>query len=435
MVEAKRRTKDKEWKQYATTTLADLEGFRPSPPPKLNRYGGRTDRSHKATGFFRAAKAGGRWIMVDPEGGEWYQVGCNSVGPSSTKRGAEALNKRFGSREAWARQTAAQLREHGFNMLGNWSDTDLFCAARPFPYAKSSRFIATFGSKVGVARMGTGHFDFDGGVLPVFHPDFPEFCRRYARENLAGSRDDPWLVGHFSDNELPFRDDSLKRYLKLPEGNPNRRAAEAWLRGKGVDPKSKTLAKGLQEEYLGVVADTYFKHVSDAIREADPNHLYFGSRFHGGDVRRKVLWEVAGKYVDVIAVNWYGVWTPDPARMDEWAQGSGRPFVVTEWYAKGMDSGMSNITGAGWTVKTQADRGKFYQNYTLALLQHPACVGWHWFKYMDNDPTSTTADPSNRDSNKGFVNYLYEPYPDLLRYMKEVNTQVYPLRDRARAGR
>ena len=46
-----------------------------------------------------------------------------------------------------------------------------------------------------------------------------------------------------------------------------------------------------------------------------------------------------------------------------------KPFIVTEWYAKGMDSGMANTTGAGFVVKTQADRGRFYQNFTLGLLE------------------------------------------------------------------
>jgi hypothetical protein len=94
-----------------------------------------------------------------------------------------------------------------------------------------------------------------------------------------------------------------------------------------------------------------------------------------------------------------------------------------------MDSGLANITGAGWTVKTQKDRGRFYQNFTLGLLNEPGCVGWHWFKYIDNDPTNTKADPSNLDSNKGIVTSLYEPYPDLLEMMRSLNRNAYALRD------
>jgi hypothetical protein len=56
-------------------------------------------------------------------------------------------------------------------------------------------------------------------------------------------------------------------------------------------------------------------------------------------------------------------------------------------------------------------------------------VGWHWFKYMDNDPTDTTMDASNLDSNKGIVSMVYEPYEELLGAMKVMNAYVYPLAD------
>ena len=88
---------------------------------------------------------------------------------------------------------------------------------------------------------------------------------------------------------------------------------------------------------------------------------------------------------------------------------------------------MANTTGAGWLVKSQAERGLFYQNFTLALLESQTCVGWHWFKYMDNDPADASTDPSNKDSNKGIFNARYEPYQPLLDAMRELNERVYPL--------
>jgi hypothetical protein len=94
-----------------------------------------------------------------------------------------------------------------------------------------------------------------------------------------------------------------------------------------------------------------------------------------------------------------------------------------------MDSGMANTTGAGWVVKTQADRGRFYQNFVLALLQAKACVGWHWFKYIDNDPNARNVDPSNVDANKGVVSNRYAPYEPLLDAMKELNERAYSLAD------
>ncbi len=86
---------------------------------------------------------------------------------------------------------------------------------------------------------------------------------------------------------------------------------------------------------------------------------------------------------------------------------------------------MANTGGAGWIVRTQRDRGRFYQNFALGLLESKVCVGWHWFKYADNDPADTKADPSNRDSNKGIVNARYEPYPPLLDAMRQLNEHTY----------
>lgn len=103
--------------------------------------------------------------------------------------------------------------------------------------------------------------------------------------------------------------------------------------------------------------------------------------------------------------------------------------MITEWYAKAMDAGLANTGGAGWIVKTQRDRGLFYQNFTLALLESKACVGWDWFKYSDNDPGNTKADPSNRDANKGIVNIQYEPYQPLIEAIQPLNERAYSLVD------
>ena len=101
--------------------------------------------------------------------------------------------------------------------------------------------------------------------------------------------------------------------------------------------------------------------------------------------------------------------------------------LSTEFYTKGEDSGLPNNTGAGWNVRTQADRGWFYQNFVTELLRSGNCVGWHWFTYMDNDPQNLKTDPSNRDSNKGVVAWNFEPYTVLLDEMKQLNDCTFRL--------
>lgn len=80
-------------------------------------------------------------------------------------------------------------------------------------------------------------------------------------------------------------------------------------------------------------------------------------------------------------------------------------------------------------MATQAQRGDYYQNFTLALLQSKDVIGWHWFKYQDNDPNDSGAELSNRDANKGVMDIRYHPYVPLLEAMKQINTSVYALAD------
>ena len=138
--------------------------------------------------------------------------------------------------------------------------------------------------------------------------------------------------------------------------------------------------------------------------------------------------KVAGKYSDIISINYYGAWTPSEERMKQWGEWTGKPFIITEFYTKGVDTGFPNLSGAGWQVKTQYDRGKAYQNFCLGLLESKNCVGWHWFKYQDNDPDNKNPSAgSNNDSNKGMVDNFYGYYAPLVNKMQQLNINRYRL--------
>jgi hypothetical protein len=430
-VDTKRRTTDKTWTPLETRSIAAVEGWEPMRAPPLNRYGGRTDRKLADPGFFRVLKGSRGWTMADPDGCAWFSIGVCSVSPNKTARGREALRARFGDEAGWARATLDLLRTNGFNTAACWSDWALLRrATNALPYTTQLNLMSRYGSRHRGAWQVSGHLAFSNNCIHVFDPQFEAHARTNAAAALAEVRDDPLCVGHFSDNELPFPVDALDRFLALPDGDPGRAAAEAWVRERGVAKGAKGWGDADRAAFLTVVADRYFALCAAAIRAADPNHLYLGCRFHGSDHRKPELYRACGRHADVVSMNYYSAWAPDPALLAQLSGAAGRPLMVTEWYAKGMDSGMDNISGAGWTVKTQRDRGLFYQNFTLGLLESPHCVGWHWFKYMDNDPTDTRADPSNRDSNKGIVDNTFKPYPDLLDRMRALNDRAWPLIDR-----
>ncbi len=416
------------WMAFPTRTLDRLPARAATLDAPACRYGGNAATQLKASGVFRAEKVAGRFWLVDPDGHLFVSKGVVSVNMAKPAGAREAVAAKFGSDAAWAAKTTAFLREHGFNSLGAWSDTErLRALEQPLAYTRIWSFMASYGKKRGGTYQQAGHTGYPNDSIFVFDPEFETFADEYAKQ-LAQAKDDPWLLGHFSDNELPLKLSALKSYLALPAGDPGHVAAKAWLvERRGPNAAAAMVSDEDEQEFLFVVAERYFRIVSKAIRKYDPNHLYLGPRLHGNALRMPEIFRAAAPHVDVIAVNWYHAWTPDATLMGMWERESGRPCLVTEWYAKAVDSGMGNTSGAGWLVQTQRDRGRFYQNFALALLESRSCVGWQWFRYADNDPDDTSVDPSNRDANKGIVTNRYEPYAPLLDAMKSLNQRAYSL--------
>lgn len=163
------------------------------------------------------------------------------------------------------------------------------------------------------------------------------------------------------------------------------------------------------------------------VTKDDPNHMFMGTRFYSNEKNHEKYMQAAGKHLDIISNNDYNQWTPDSIDLENWTKWSGRPFLVTEYYTKGENSGMGNTSGTRWNVRNQKDRGLFYPNYNLALLESKNCVGWHYIKYQDNDPKAKRLDPSNIYSNKGIVSNRYVLWKSMVEKMKELNTQVYSL--------
>lgn len=428
IIEAKKKP-SQQWSPKETYTLQQLVGYKKKPDPEYSRYGGMIGTKFPPTGFFYTTKYNGRWWLVDPEGHLCIHKAVCCVRPGSSANFKNNLKKKFGSEQAWAESTAAYLKELGFNGSGSWSENPLVQSAKERPvYTEIWNFMASYSKMRGAAEMGTGNHKYKGNVIYCFDPEFEAFADEYAKQ-LEETKNDPYLLGHFSDNELPLRTNALDLCLDLEKSEASYQAALAWLKKqKGKDNVgSKDITDVDRDAFYGYYLDRYYSIVSAAIRKHDPNHLYLGSRLIGVSNNETAM-RTYGKYADVMSMNWYGDWTLPRERIENWAKWTDKPFIISEWYAKGHDvPGLTNESGAGWLVKTQKERGFYYQNMALNLLARKNNVGWHWFKYTDNDPEDLSTDPSNRNSNKGIVNVNYEPYEELTSAMKELNRQAYRL--------
>lgn len=419
------------YKSFLTRTLLSLSNYK-IKVVRVNKYGGRTDRIVARTGFYHCKKIDGRWWAIDPNGSLFIHNALVAVSMGGSDRNKAAFVAKYGDEKNWITKTHNFMLANGFNGVGAWSNTKAIASStlqtiKPLAYTINLDFMSAYGDKRGGTYQVPGHKAYPNNVIFVFDPAFEAFCNGYAKKLTANAKD-PNLFGYFSDNEMPLGIKNLDGYLTLKDHNdPGFVAAKQWLTRRGVAIDQITDADRLA--FLAVVADKYFSIVASAIKKYDPNHMYLGCRFHGNQGNIAQLWQAAGKYVDAVSFNYYNAWTPDQQLMTKWEAWAKKPFLITEWYVKADDSGLENTAGAGWVVKTQEDRGLFYQNFTLGLLESKNCVGWHWFKYMDNDPLQKGAEPSNTNANKGIVDNNYEIYKPLIDKMKALNFQMYNLAD------
>lgn len=429
-VQAKEWSKDEnkqvhysDWKTYKATTIEQLKGFKKIPGFELDQFGG-TGKIIDRTGYFHTKKINDRWYVIDPEGRTTYIKAVNSIRTSK----ASPLPSKFRDEEEWASITFPQLLNLNFNTAGCWSDADAIIAynkkndKHPIAYTLQLNLLSKYASetkKKNPERKGTSTLGF------ILDEGFVDYCK-IASSVLLSTKNDPNLLGIFSDNELPFTSGELKEMLsKQNDDDPCFQAYKDFMKEHLID--EQTISKEQQKEFLAFLAGKYYAVVYAAIKSADPNHMYIGSRIHSNAKNNSYLFKAAAPYIDIISINYYGDWQPKREYINNWAEWCDKPFFITEFYTKAEDTRMSNTSGAGWIVKTQKDRAIHYQNFCIELLKAKNCVGWHWFRYQDNDPNDAKSDDSNKDSNKGIVNINCDYYDDLVQKMKELNVNIYSL--------
>jgi hypothetical protein len=419
------------WKSYAAEQFSDINDFTPTRS-NTNQYGSNTDYKTTATGYFRCEIVGNRWYIIDPEGYIFIHKGVACVSPGTSNKQKAAVTTQWGSNEAWCTYANEWLKSNGFNGAGAWSDiTRIKQQNVPVVYTviinPMSNYRNYHKTLVGEYKN-AGWQGYEYNIIRVFDPLFETYMDN-ACKTLAQYKNDKYLLGYFIDNELPWVNDALDRHIKyLTSNDPCYIAAKEWLdQRKGKNAGLSDITDEDRNAFWDFYAGKFFRMAKSYISKYDPNHMFLGSRFNQAqeELSNPYIFGVAGKSCDIISINHYREWEPIASRMANWENWASKPFMITEFYTKGEDSGFTNTTGAGWLVKTQHDRGLFYENFIIKLLRSKGCVGWNWFRYQDNDPEDPTTDPSNRDSNKGLVNITYTPYSDLINLCKITNDNVY----------
>lgn len=360
---------------------------------EFSKYGGWKAHQTTATGFFHVEKIDGRWWAIDPEGYYFVHKAPNSV-------------HMFTHTEE---EIYELLGRCGFNGLGNWSDDEIHETslqdATPLAYCPGLSFIGVYRKEREDNR--------ERIEFPIFDDGFEAFANEYAK-GFAKYVNDPNVYGYFSDNELGFKSQGLDIHLALTDQtDPNYLAAVAFL-----DSIGKTSTNWDEDDkfaYMALMGERYYSIVSAAIKAVDPNHMYIGSRCNSTEKTVEAFMTNAGKYVDVFSTNHYSKWGARDVEITNMEKWSGRPLMLTEFYAMFDETADQSGSGAGWRVLDQESRGMFYQNFVSTTAETGCVVGWHWFKFQDD----------KIDVCKGLIAIQGDEYPELLKSMKQMNEQIY----------
>jgi len=355
----------------------------------------------------------GRWWMIDPDGYAGINMAVTSFSSANIQNDYD-ITRRLGYNGSGNFLASESQTKSGYNLQN-------------YPNFSFTRRINFFLSYKNVRKnYYTTPTAVQGSLdhILVLDPQFEIYCDNLAATNVAPFADERDLLGWFTDNEINFNQDQLRNLVKdLPVGDPSRDAALAWAAEKGLSESdcinyTTKVTEALKQEFAVLLAEHYFKTVAAAIRKYDSNHLILGSRFHGRPRAIPGVVAASHRYMDVTSVNFYDRWSPsEQIATSSWT--ADKPCLVGEFYIKDINQQTTAQSGAGWYVNSQAHRGYFYQNTCIELLKNKNYIGWHYFRFPDDDD----------GSNKGIVNRSGVEYVDMTRYMEEFNKQVYRIID------
>lgn len=379
-------------------------------------YGGITNAGFtgEATGFFHTEKLGDRTYIIDPLGNPYFALGMNDVQLGDTTNLKNYVITSYGLEEVYFERITKSLKETGINLAAVSAHDDLLKVENGLSCVISLNVVTKYMSTLGRSQISEGIFPFNN-TINVFDPDFVKVANETVAPIIVGGgyADHPNVFGYTTDNELPSGNDILTRYLTLdPKEEPTNgfSYAVAWsflarrmgtacptLEEYNISPERQQM----NDEFLCFVYSRYYRVAREAIEAVDPNHMYLGSRVNGTCLTNESYLRAAGGYLDIVSVNLYGGLNPEVKTLENLYRVSGKPFIVTEFFAKGLDAidahgyKLASSTGAGILVNTQQDRADYYEHYSLAMLETGACVGWVWYRFRDNDQGLYTSDGKN----------------------------------------
>ena len=372
--------------------------------------------------------------LVKPNGERFFSLGVCVVSQGASRQEFNPVNpgyaawQHYADSNLWARATLKRLKAWGFTTVGGWSDFQALknCEDGSVVFAP----VLHIGSTAGAPWW------------DMWDPKITDRMDAVAREQILALRDDPRVLGYYSDNEMGWWNAILFKmtFEQAPTSGQRQRLIKLlretyqndWSQllrdfepAPGVENWETLSQHGalflrpggngirVERRFLELLADRYYSLVRDLIRKYDRRALVLGDRyqsFYYPEVAR-----ASAQYVDAVSSNLNASWSDGTfARfyLETLHRLSEKPLLVGEFYMSAREnrSGNKNTRGTYPVVPTQNERAAGFRNTVHALLKIPYVIGADWFQYYD-EPTHGRHDGEN--FNFGLVDIHDRPYEPL----------------------
>lgn len=392
-------------------------------------------RAESVTEGFTVQQSGDAWWLTKPDGRRFFSLGVCCVNQGADRAAWDPANPSFAAWQhyadsnAWATATLRRLQAWNFTTVGGWSDFEALKAVGPTNIAFAP--VLHIGASAGAPWW------------DMWDPKVVTRLDEVARESIRPFRDDPRVIGYYTDNETGWWNAILfKMTLEQAPGSGQRQRLIQLLRDTYQDNWAALMqdfepapileswaelerhgvlylrpgGKGIRAErqFLTVLATRYYALVHEAVRKYDSNALILGDRhpsFYYPEVVR-----ACAPYVDVVSCNLNPVWVDGSFpryQLSTLHALSGKPLIIGEFYMAARENGSGNKNNHGTypVVATQRERAVGFRRTLESLVALPFIVGADWFQYYDQ-PTHGRFDGEN--FNFGLVDIHDRPYAPLV---------------------
>ena len=407
-------------------------------------------------GFFRLAIVDGIWWFITPEDKKFVSLGMNHIEPVliCSESNKEHFIKKYGedligpagrpnnkgdAARRWLDDSIKQIKQWGFNSLGMHNPI----RQSEFPYVAKFRVAAIDGA-VGPRKKYKDPFD----------PNTEIFIDQFAQKWSDIYKNDKMVLG-ISFNDMPVWRSSpgkihmwVKFCMELKAESPGKQKWVDTLQKNYPDCSTAAAAYGIEasswddflirtswpvspqpekvfkdvQNFLPLIADNWYRIVSNAIRKYDPNHLILGDKFIGNKDLPNWIDPILSKYFDVVYIQWYDYAHRQIPRLKELYAHTEKPILMGDSSFSAPNLNVPNPKGV--RVKSQKEVGDAYYNYLQSIMGEPYIIGWHYCGFIEGSPDLVRFHRFFSIQN-GLLQPDGTPHQDAIDRVTEANSKAY----------